>query len=863
MDSVQDLPFLSATTPGSACFNCPNCSVEFRSTDAVVSHLSVEGSCGCWLAHYLPNLHDTENVHYNEDPDAVHDIGHDRGQDLSDVINNPLGDNEDSKDENLTAQRAFNNDLTQSDLDTTPPCIREYHPNTGTSRPGGINHLGLMDQDCCSNIRNTENLYYPFASSSEWELANWLTSGRLSQKDIDWYLHLPHNLQCPPSFCMASDLRRRIESLPEAPQVVKHLFSNLVFASSMDYTPYHDADRAWEIQDKLPAGHSFIGVIGASDKTPLTMGSGNKEMHPLLLSLANIRANVHMKATSHTFALAAYLPISKFLDVPPAIQSVLSSRVFHFAISIIVQSLKEEESNGVPMSDPNGLLRLVHTPLVLWTADLPEQHVITCVSSRYSPISTAATEQFGESVPSPAHHREAILDAIREACHSCDPCDIAAFHKLCLASFQLNGVVIPFWSDWGNACPSIFLTPDALYQWHKFFFDHCVHWVINIIGGAELDHCLSVLQPRTGMRHWRNGISTLKQLSRREHRNLEKLLPVVVAGTFTPAALCALHALTEFIFLTQSIFLYDETLHSLREALREFHHYKQAIIDSGGRQGMNGPLEHFLIPKLELTLHVGRSVCAMGAPYQWSSDITEHCHITHVKTPYHLSNHRNFHKQCCHFLDHQESYTPFSCISLSKPPQEIAKEMPLVRLSDSEPTSESTHVSSPGSKSIFDRPYSRISPDNNCAIVLTLQALPPSPALPFGRANTVLLTHKSYVVAQVQAILQPITDPPTPPLLYIQYFNFAHFEDIGGRRVAVPSPHIEMFSVCCRFWSGNRFMGDIVHLDDVCQVIQLAPKFGPTVPPAMTCDNSLEVVTDFYVNSFADKETFHAILSYQ
>lgn len=116
-----------------------------------------------------------------------------------------------------------------------------------------------------------------------------------------------------------------------------------------------------------------------------------------------------------------------------------------------------------------------------------------------------------------------------------------------------------------------------------------------------------------------------------------------------------------------------------------------------------------------------------------------------------------------------------------------------------------------------------------------------------------------YVVAQVRAILQPITDPPTPPLLYIQYFNFAHFEDIGGRRVAVPSPHIEMFSMCRRFWSGNRFMGDIVRLDDVCQVIQLVPKFGPTVPPAMTCDNSLEVVTDFYVNSFVDKETFHAI----
>ncbi|KAF8546295.1 hypothetical protein OG21DRAFT_1427394, partial [Imleria badia] len=223
----------------------------------------------------------------------------------------------------------------------TPPRIRGYHPTTGTSHPGGINNLELMDQDRYLNICNMENLYYPFMSSSEWELANWLTSGTLSQKDIDWYLRLPYNLHCPPSFCTASDLHRRVESLPEVPcwhcteikvvpyktkeplflywqdslEVIKHLFSNLVSTSSMDYTlgalqhritslsgsnhcqrvygEFMSADRAWEIQqDKLPTGHSFVGVIRASDKTPLTMRSGNKEMHPLLLSLANIHANV-------------------------------------------------------------------------------------------------------------------------------------------------------------------------------------------------------------------------------------------------------------------------------------------------------------------------------------------------------------------------------------------------------------------------------------------------------------------------------------------------------------------------------------------------------------------------------------------
>ena len=109
-------------------------------------------------------------------------------------------------------------------------------------------------------------------------------------------------------------------------------------------------------QSSLPDGHSFIGVIGASDKMPLTLGSDNKEMHPLLLSLANIHANVHMKATFHAFALTTYLPIPKFLDVPPTVQSVLSTHVYHFAISIMMHNLKTAKRDGVPMSDPNGLL---------------------------------------------------------------------------------------------------------------------------------------------------------------------------------------------------------------------------------------------------------------------------------------------------------------------------------------------------------------------------------------------------------------------------------------------------------------------------------------------------------------------------
>ncbi|KAI6014080.1 hypothetical protein PISMIDRAFT_110851 [Pisolithus microcarpus 441] len=1004
-------PFLiSLPAPVNTGFTCPNCVTSFTTEHAVIQHLSRPGSCGQWLVRTLPSMEPAESPLGDED--AVDTSDSDNGDDADKNLDGLSDD--DCGDDTESGNRANTLYSLGPDVDTAPhPAlasrVRTYHPNQGQCLKGGLNHLQRMDQDEFAPIRDSENVYYPFASESEWELANWLASGVLSQKDIDAYLHLQRTKDLAVSFNTAKDLRARIESLPEVPrwrfqeikvgsyqtkdplilywrdglEVVEHLFRNPVFAHCMDLDPYQEfeetpngmervygefmsADQAWKMQDSLPSGHSFVGVIGASDKTPLTIGTGNKEMHPLLLSLANIHAGVRMKATSHSFALAAYLPIPKFRNVSPAVQAVLSARVYHFAVSIVMKELKGASRDGTVLSDPNGDLRIIHTPLVAWIADYPEQLLVACVSSKNSPISIATAAHFGDPIPHPPRLRQNTLAAIREACIACDPCDIVSFHKVCLA-MRLNGVVEPFWGDWGDACPSLFLTPDALHQWHKFYFDHCLQWVINIIGGKELDRRLALLQPRTGTRSWPNGISTLKQCTGREHRDLEKVLPAVAAGALPDDVLCAIRALTEFIFLAQNVYHCDETLHALAEALREFHHYKQGIISAGGRQGKNGPLQHFQIPKLELAQHVVRSTRAMGAAYQWSSDITERCHITHVKTPYRLSNRRDFHTQCCRFLDRQEKqrfFQLFTTLKTAGAPliNEMVYEATQMQMHYPESTwvanvlpNEQRVGSIASRKSIFDNSRSRISSDNSTAFLVTvkphfpsisvddtaflsindlrpalgdffsgrsytsrngrrlslpncplpfsdfhawnkfriqqrsvqdplslsppqtIQAVPPSTNMPWGRANTVLISHESgdaisadraderYLVAQVRVILLPITVPPSPLLLYVDFFNFsnAHFAVVDGVRVAAPAPKIEMFVVQRRVRNNGQALGDIIHLDDVHQVVQLVPKFGAQAPPEMTCDNSLEVGREFYVNGFADKEIFHAILSYQ
>lgn len=401
----------------------------------------------------------------------------------------------------------------------------------------------------------------------------------------------------------------------------------------------------------------MLGIIAASDKTPLTIGTGNKEMHPLLISLANIDAGVRMKATSHAFVLAAYLPIPKFVHPSSQVRSALEQRVFHIALNFVFDTLKTTERHGKRMTDPSGIVRFCHTPLVSYIADLPEQRLLSCVMQNQSPRTTATLEQFGNHyVPGterPLRTAAHTMDLIAKACMQADPADLPAFVTAC-RPLGLSGVHQPFWSNWDHAEPCMFLTTDVLHGFHKFFYDHVVKWVINIIGGDELDARLKALQPRVGVRHWKHGVSKLKQLTGREHRDLEKILVAAAAGGVSPHVLRVIRAIVDFIFQAQSLLLYDEHFHALAEALREFHHYKVTVINAGGRRGKKDRIPHFNIPKLEMMQSVAANARMMGAPFQYTTDITERCHITHVKVPYRMSNHRNFHGQCCRYMDRLE-----------------------------------------------------------------------------------------------------------------------------------------------------------------------------------------------------------------
>jgi len=104
--------------------------------------------------------------------------------------------------------------------------------------------------------------------------------------------------------------------------------------------------------------------------------------------------------TSHAWSLATSMPIPKF-NVHPDYQTILQARVWHKCMDIVCANLKVAAHTGVYTPDPDGHLRYCFTPLIAYTADLPEQQMISGASHGSSPVTLAKVQDFGDGTLHP------------------------------------------------------------------------------------------------------------------------------------------------------------------------------------------------------------------------------------------------------------------------------------------------------------------------------------------------------------------------------------------------------------------------------------------------------------------------------
>ncbi|KAG1870221.1 hypothetical protein DFJ58DRAFT_723118 [Suillus subalutaceus] len=830
----------------------------------------------------------------------------------------------------------------------------EFYDGAGKTWGVGKTFMDQFNEDEYAAERE-QNQYFPFASKPDWEMASYILRSDLSMAEIDKYLNLEFTKTLPLSFRSSRELRGRVELLPAPPQwkyqkittefpttktlqifyrdaieCLQSLLSHPLLAASFDFIPckvyesaeravrvYHGfmtGDHAWNLQKDLPEGASLLGVVLSSDKTKVSNIAGNRYVHPLLVSLANIDPGVRAKGSLHAYIPLALLPVAKFLHRNKRMHGVLADRLLHQCIDLVVEPLKQAARLGVMMSDPRGFSRYCFTPLVAYVADTPEELVIACATMNSSPVTMATREDFGDPIRHPPRDGSSTLANIAAIITSISPSDLIPFFEAC-KRYNLNGVDLPFWRNWLTANPSSFLTPELLHHLHKMFWDHDRLWCTTVV-------C-------TGYRAFKEGISALKQATGRDHRNVQRYIVGVIAGAAPADFISAIRALMEFRYLAQAPHFTDKQVVDLDRCLKVFHRFKQSIVDAGARRGKGGGDKPWAIPKLELLQGVVPSICSHGAVMQWSADPTEHAHIKVVKEPARAGNNHDYDAQVCRHLDRRDKVERFD-LALQMRAQEDHErdednEGGLVQhfvkdyFACARDLINGVHPQAPRpyrtfSTSInayhlsYDPTHTKMTVDKaaenfslpdlrpavsdyldqvdahvdhfavggrrhahpGCPLPFeriqlepaqTLHAQPPSSAWPYGRYDSVIVssgnTHKwpksgldGHFVAHLRLIFRPITT-----LSYSESY-LAYVERLD---VVTLDDSTGMYILRRARRANNDRIGDVIPITQIVAPVHLIPRFGPKADPRLTMQSSINHATEFYLNKFWNKELFFAL----
>lgn len=321
---------------------------------------------------------------------------------------------------------------------------------------------------------------------------------------------------------------------------------------------------------------------------------------------------------------------------------------------------------GCWMSDPLGKRRRVYTPYAVHMADHPERLLIAGVAGSSSPISVADTIEFGDSDRHAVRTTDSLLRTLSYLDRHEDSDDVLEYGRSAEV-FYLNGVKRIFWLDWKLGRTGILpemstvLTPDILHGLIIFFHTHVFQWIRNLLGDAELDFRMSILQPRVGRKNFLNGCTHIRQITGKEKREIASHILASINGAegLTRDIIRSIRFILDFIYLAQYESHDDVTLGYLASALHGFHEVKGSIIEASLRGSGKEPIENFNIPKLEMLQHVVHSITNMGTAPQYSTDFTERALIGAAKAPFIGSNRRQPAPQMCRFLDRREKLRIF------------------------------------------------------------------------------------------------------------------------------------------------------------------------------------------------------------
>ncbi|KAI9067436.1 hypothetical protein FKP32DRAFT_1672995 [Trametes sanguinea] len=433
-------------------------------------------------------------------------------------------------------------------------------------------------------------------------------------------------------------------------RVLHGQLGNPDFKGEMDFTPkqvfrgpdreYKDfmsGDWAWKqadiiAEDPSTHGATFCPIILGSDKTTVSVATGQNEYYPLYLSNGLVH-NSARRAQRNAVSLVAFLAIPKtdreFKDDPRFRK--FRRQLFHTSLHTILLSLKPGMSEAEIVRCADGHYRRVVYGLGPYIADYPEQVLLSCIVQGWCAKCTAHRADLDTAdAPRRCHeHTAAILDAL----------DLKSMWD----DYGIVGDLLPFTVGFPRADIHEMLSPDLLHQVIKGTFkDHLVTWVeeyLEIVHGpanaaeilADIDRRIAAVPSFPGLRRFPEGRG-FKQWTGDDSKALMKVYLPALVGHVPEQMIQALSAFLEFCYLVRRNVITTQTLLQIEDALARFHRDRIIFEEAGVRlDGISLPRQHSLI-------HYPRLIQQFGAPNGLCSSITESKHIKAVKEPYRRSN---------------------------------------------------------------------------------------------------------------------------------------------------------------------------------------------------------------------------------
>ncbi|KAI0069628.1 hypothetical protein K474DRAFT_1750439 [Panus rudis PR-1116 ss-1] len=311
--------------------------------------------------------------------------------------------------------------------------------------------------------------------------------------------------------------------------IVRDMLANPDFGKEFDAGPFRRYDPngsrhyqnlmsgnwAWRQADLIAEdanchGSMFVPIVLGSDKTTVSVATGQNDYYPVYISIGNVHNNAR-RSRRNAVALLAFLAIPKCEKQYRNDEKYRRFRrqLFHSSLATILKSLRPGMSTPEVTRCPDGHYRRVIYGVGPYIADYPEQVLVACVVQNWCPICLDHRTNLGSEDP-PQHFRSRIhTEALLEKFNSNQLWD----------DYGVVADAIPFTNDFPRADVYELIAGDLLHQLIKGSFkDHLVTWVGDYLKIAhadtpgraeeilaEIDRRIAAVPPFPGLRNFYQG----------------------------------------------------------------------------------------------------------------------------------------------------------------------------------------------------------------------------------------------------------------------------------------------------------------------------------------------------------------------